>query len=135
MEAKLEPKLTQRELKVGLKGVTSNVVEHSHLGGVNDVADPAGPVADCASTASIIGFIESAIYVAVQGFIPNGHGLTLTSCQVDHLSPTPQGLVITAEAQLTEVQGDRLTFGVTASDPFNKVGRGVVVAHLVNNAQ
>ena len=98
------------------------------------MADPAGPVADCASTASIIGFIEGAICAAVQGFIPTDKTLTLMSCQVDHLSPTPQGLVITAEAELTAINGCELTFGVTANDAFNKVGRGVVVAHLVDRA-
>ena len=134
MRQKVNDKLSQNQLCVGMRGTSAACVEEKHLGGYNDVADPDGPVAECASTASIIGFMENAVAAAVQGFLPHEHLVISNGCKVDHLSPTPRGFVVTAEAELTEMDGNKLTFKVNARDPFDQVATAVMVATVAEKS-
>ena len=43
---------------------------------------------------------------------------------ISHLSATPVGLEVRAEAEVTEVSGSIITFRVTAYDEAGKIGEG-----------
>jgi len=134
MHMKVDEKNTvRRQLAVGLKGVSSNVVETRHTGGPNDVADPDGPVADCAGTGPLLKFMERAVHTAVQGFLPPNHVLLSGQYNITHLAPTPCGFVITTEAELVEIREQTLTFSVIASDPFEKVATASMEMQLTHS--
>ena len=49
-------------------------------------------------------------------------GIELT---IKHISATPVGLEVRAEAEVTAVEGNTITFSVTAFDEAGKIGEGV----------
>ncbi len=55
--------------------------------------------------------------------------------QVDHVQPTAVGVEVVAEAMLEKVEGRRLTFTVSASDPRGLVACGKVTRVLVDVEQ
>ena len=47
-----------------------------------------------------------------------------TELNIKHLSATPVGLEVRAEAEVTAVEGNTVTFQVTAYDEAGKIGEG-----------
>lgn len=52
---------------------------------------------------------------------------------VKHLSPTPVGMEVTCRAELTQVDGRRLVFRVTAQDAQGLVGEGTHERAIIQN--
>ncbi|MGE0702127.1 MAG: thioesterase family protein [Hyphomicrobiaceae bacterium] len=77
------------------------------------------------STPSMIGLMERTSINAVQPYLPAGHTTVGYEVNVRHLAPTPKGRTVTIRAELTEVDGRKLTFKVEAhDDESKKVGTG-----------
>jgi fluoroacetyl-CoA thioesterase len=53
-----------------------------------------------------------------------GEGSLGTHVDVSHLAATPPGMVVTADAELIEVSGRKLTFKVKAHDGADVIGEG-----------
>ena len=51
---------------------------------------------------------------------------------VDHLAATPQGMKVTIEAKIIEVDRRRVTFAVVARDQIEECGRGTHVRFIVD---
>ena len=47
-----------------------------------------------------------------------------TELNIKHLSATPVGLEVRAEAEVTAVEGNTVTFQITAYDEAGKIGEG-----------
>ena len=60
-------------------------------------------------------------------------GTVGTWMNVKHLSATPIGVEVTCRAELTEVDGRRLVFRVTAQDSQGLVGEGIHERVIVQN--
>lgn len=54
-----------------------------------------------------------------------GESAVGTRIDVRHLAPTPAGKRVVGEAEVTEVEGRRVVFRVTARDEKEEIGRGV----------
>lgn len=54
---------------------------------------------------------------------------------VSHEAPTPPGLEVTVEAELTAVEGKKLTFRVEARDEVELISRGSHVRFVVDKAR
>lgn len=76
------------------------------------------------STPSMIGLMEMAARDAVQDLLPPGWTTVGTMLDVRHLSATPAGERVSATAVVTEADGRRLVFRVTASDRLGLIGEG-----------
>ncbi len=103
----------------GLIGKSEMVVKEedlvSHLGNV-----PAAVL----STPRLIQLLETAAIDAIRDFIPPDQVSLGAEVKVKHLSATPLGMKVTANALLKSVEANRLYFLVDAYDEKEKVAEG-----------
>ncbi len=77
------------------------------------------------STAIMVALMEEASWTSVAPHLEEGQGTVGIKMDVKHIKPTPIGMSVTAESELTEIKGKRLVFRVTASDEQGLIGEGV----------
>jgi fluoroacetyl-CoA thioesterase len=87
------------------------------------------------ATPRIIALVEEAAVEAVEGHLEQGCSTVGVRVQIEHISPTPVGGVVNAEANLEKVEGRRLIFHVSARDERGLVAAGKVTRVLVNVEQ
>jgi fluoroacetyl-CoA thioesterase len=68
--------------------------------------------------------MENAALNAIRGYLDAGESAVGTAVDVRHLAATPVGHEVTAEAEVTRVDGRRVAFNVTARDEIEEIGRG-----------
>ena len=78
------------------------------------------------------GLMENAAQSALGVFLEEGQGSVGTELNICHISATPVGLEVRAEAEVTAVDGNTITFQVTAFDECGKIGEGTHKRVLVN---
>lgn len=76
------------------------------------------------ATPVMIARMEQAAWMAVAPCLAQGEGTVGTRMDASHISATPLGVEVTCKAELTEVDGRRLTFRVTARDSHGPIGEG-----------
>lgn len=86
---------------------------------------------DVLATPRLISLCEEATMRAVNGQFGEGRTSVGVRVQFDHLVPVRVGSQVTAEAVLEKVEGRRLVFTVTATDPAGLVGAGRVTRVVV----
>ena len=57
------------------------------------------------------------------------------SLNISHTSATPIGMMVTATAELTEVDGKKLTFKLTAKDDVGEIGFGTHERVVVDSSK
>ena len=77
------------------------------------------------STPRMIALMEQAAVNAVQSFLLPGRTTVGTRLDVTHDAATPIGMKVWAEAEVTAVEGRRLTFAVSAFDEAGEIGGGI----------
>lgn len=92
----------------------------------------ASGLAEVFATPSMIALMENAAYTAVQPHLPDGMSTVGISISARHLAATPVGLKVWAEAVLTDVDGRRLVFSVTAYDEQEKIGEAEHVRFIID---
>jgi fluoroacetyl-CoA thioesterase len=75
-------------------------------------------------TPSLVALLETAAVNALKGHLESGETTVGTWIDISHLAASPVGVVVSAEAVLTGVEGRKLMFAVVAHDPRQKVGEG-----------
>ncbi|MCI9366917.1 MAG: thioesterase family protein [Oscillospiraceae bacterium] len=107
------------ELKVGMKGRAETVVVPENT--AQAVGSGLVPVF---ATPHMIALMENAAVNAVQAQLAAGEGTVGTRLDVTHDAATPVGMNVWAEAELTAVEGRKLTFAVAAFDAREQIGGG-----------
>lgn len=87
------------------------------------------------ATPAMIALIEAAAVAALDGHLPDGATTVGTRLDVRHLAATPVGMRVTATATLTEVDGRRLVFEISASDAVEPIGSGTHERFIVDRAR
>ena len=64
-----------------------------------------------------------------------GSGTLDTRLELEHSAPTPVGMTVTCESELTAVEGRKLVFKVSLHDEKGPVGGGVHERFIINNAK
>jgi fluoroacetyl-CoA thioesterase len=106
--------MTSPKIQPGLKGQRQTIVcEHNVAGHV-----------DKFSTPSMISLMERAAMQSIQDYLEEGQTSVGYEVNVRHLAPADIGATITARAELTEINRNRLTFKVEAYDGDRKIGEG-----------
>ncbi len=77
------------------------------------------------ATPCMVALMEGAACEAIADQLPEDKTSVGTSLEISHISATPVGLVVWAEAEVTAVEGNTVTFQVTAYDEAGKIGEGV----------
>jgi fluoroacetyl-CoA thioesterase len=107
-------------LQTGLTGEARAMVDQPRLAS----AFASGHV-DVYATPAMIGLMEEAAVNAVDHLLPAGQSSVGVRIDVQHLAATPPGVEVHARAELTQVDGRRLTFRVEAFDPAEQIGTGI----------
>ena len=107
------------EITVGLKGKTETAVERE------DTALEVGSGSLLVyATPCMVALMEGAACEAIASCLPEEKTSVGTELSIYHLSATPVGLEVWAEAEVTAVEGNLVTFSVTAYDEAGKIGEG-----------
>ena len=107
------------EIKVGLKAEVSTVVERE------DTALEVGSGSLLVyATPCMVALMEGAACEAIADCLPDTKTSVGTELNISHLSATPVGLEVRAEAEVTAVDGNTITFQVSAFDEAGKIGEG-----------
>lgn len=84
------------------------------------------------ATPRIIALVEQAAVAAVHPSLEPGTSTVGVRVQIEHISPTPVGGSVTAEANLEKVEGRRLIFHVSARDERGLIAAGKITRVLVD---
>ena len=79
---------------------------------------------DVLATPVMIARMEQTAWMAVAPHLSPEESTVGTRMDAKHLSPTPVGMDVTCRAELTQVEGRRLVFRVTAWDAQGPIGEG-----------
>ena len=107
------------EMVPGVIGKSEMIVKEEDL--VRQLGDV--PV-DVLSTPRLVQLLEAAAINAIQDFIPTDQVSLGTEVKIKHLSATPLGMKVTANALLKRIDKNRLFFLVDAFDEKEKVAEG-----------
>ncbi|MFZ5820718.1 MAG: thioesterase family protein [Chloroflexota bacterium] len=107
-------------LTPGLSAETSLTVAQS------DTAEQWGSgLAPVFGTPSLVGLVEAAAVKALEGRLPAGQTTVGGRIDLRHLAATPVGMTVRARAELTALEGRKLTFQVEAWDEVEKIGEAL----------
>jgi fluoroacetyl-CoA thioesterase len=109
-----------RAIPVGAKGTFTLRVTPGDL--ANQFKDAILP--PVFATPMMIRAMENAALNAIRAYLEAGESAVGTAIDVRHLAATPVGHVVTAEAEVTGVDGRRISFRVSARDQSEEIGRG-----------
>jgi fluoroacetyl-CoA thioesterase len=109
-----------RPIPIGAKGSFTLRVTPAHL--ANQFKDAALP--QVFATPWMITMMENAALNAIRDYLDPGESAVGTAVDVRHLAATPVGHEVTAEAEVTRVDGRRVAFNVKARDEKEEIGRG-----------
>lgn len=84
------------------------------------------------ATPCMIALMEGAACEAIAEVLPEDKTSVGTFLEINHLSATPVGLEVCAEAEVTAVEGSVITFQVTAYDEAGKIGEGIHKRAVIN---
>ena len=106
-------------IEVGMKGEVSTLVERE------DTAKEVGSGSLLVyATPCMVALMEGAACEAIAEALPEEKTSVGIELNISHLSATPVGLEVRAEAEVTAVEGSIITFTVTAYDEAGKIGEG-----------
>ena len=76
------------------------------------------------ATPCMVALMEGAACEAIADALPDTQTTVGTMLNIEHISATPVGLEVRAEAEVTAVEGKVITFNVTAYDEAGLIGEG-----------
>ena len=107
------------EITVGMKGEVSNLVERE------DTAFEVGSGSLLVyATPCMVALMEGAACEAIAPALSEEKTSVGTELNIRHISATPVGMEVRAEAEVTAVEGNTVTFQITAYDEAGKIGEG-----------
>ena len=74
------------------------------------------------ATPMLAALMEKTACAAVAEFLEDGETTVGTALDLAHTAATPEGMTVTATAEITAVSGREITFAITASDEAGEVG-------------
>ncbi len=115
------------EITIGMKGQVSTLAEREDTAkevGSGDLLVYATPC--------MVALMEGAACEAIADALGETQTTVGTALNIEHISATPVGLEVRAEAEVTAVEGKVITFRVTAYDEAGEIGRGTHTRVIVN---
>lgn len=119
--------MVQFNLKKGMKGISQTVVSPENM-----AEKFSSPMPPSFATPMLVSLMDNAAIEAVKKFLPPGYISVGTSITIRHLAPTPEGMAVTAQAELKEIFQNSLSFEVTAYDEVEKIGEGKVERFIID---
>ena len=116
------------DITVGMKGEVSTLVEREDTAreiGSGDLLVYATPC--------MVALMEGAACEAIADALSDTQTTVGTALNIEHISATPVGLEVRAEAEVMEVEGKVITFAVRAFDEAGEIGKGIHKRVIVNS--
>ena len=116
------------EITVGMKGEAFTQVEREDTAkevGSGDLLVYATPC--------MVALMEGAACEAIAQCLSDTQTTVGTALNIEHISATPVGLEVRAEAEVTAVEGKVITFSLRAFDEAGEIGKGTHKRVLVNS--
>ena len=115
------------EITVGMKGEVVTQVERE------DTAAEVGSGSLLVyATPCMVALMEGAACEAIASALPEGQTSVGTELNIKHVSATPVGLEVRAEAEVTAVDGNVITFEIKAFDEAGLIGEGTHKRAVIN---
>ena len=115
------------EITIGMKGTAESFVERG------DTAKEVGSGSLLVyATPCMVALMEGAACEAIADAMKDTETTVGIMLNIEHISATPVGLDVRAEAEVTAVEGKVITFQVTAFDEAGEIGRGTHKRVIVN---
>ena len=116
------------EITVGMKGEAATLVEREDTAkevGSGDLLVYATPC--------MVALMEGAACEAIADALSDTQTTVGTALNIEHVSATPVGLEVRAEAEVTAVEVKVITFDVRAFDESGEIGKGTHKRGIVNS--
>jgi len=120
-----------RPIPLGAKGTFVLRVTPAHL--ANQFKDAILP--EVFATPMMIMAMENAALNAIRGYLDPGESAVGTAVNIRHIAATPAGHDVTAEAEVTDIDGRHVTFKVTARDDKEEIGSGTHERAVIDRAR
>ena len=115
------------EITVGMKGEVGTLAERE------DTAKEVGSGSLLVyATPCMVALMEGAACEAIQDALSDTQTTVGTELNIQHISATPVGLEVRAEAEVIAVEGKVITFEVKAFDEAGEIGNGTHKRVIVN---
>ena len=85
------------------------------------------------ATPCMVALMEGAACEAIEACLPEGQTSVGTALNIAHISATPVGHEVRAEAEVTAVEGKKITFSLAAYDEAGEIGHGTHTRVSVNS--
>jgi len=116
------------EITVGMKASVETLVERE------DTAKEVGSGNLLVyATPCMVALMEGAACEAIAEALSDNQTTVGTALNIEHISATPVGLEVRAEAEVTAVEGKVITFAVRAFDESGEIGKGTHKRVIVNS--
>jgi fluoroacetyl-CoA thioesterase len=76
------------------------------------------------ATGYMVGLMEWACVEQLAPFYEDGEGSLGTHVDVNHVAPTPPGLTVTVDTEVTAIDGRFIWFNIRAHDGVDMIGQG-----------
>ena len=106
-------------MEIGIK----NTLEITVTGNLTAAAVGSGTL-NVYATPAMIALIEETAWKSVAPYLEDGQSTVGTRLDVSHVAPTPLGMTVRCETELTGVDGRRLVFAVNVYDEAGLIGKG-----------
>ncbi len=107
------------EITVGMKGEATTIVERE-----DTAAEIGSGLLLVYATPCMVALMEGAACEAIAAALSEEKSSVGTALNISHISATPVGLEVRAEAVVTKVEGNTVYFDVAAYDEKGKIGEG-----------
>lgn len=84
------------------------------------------------ATPMMAALMEQAAYMAIAPFLNEGDSSVGCELQINHVSATPVGMAVRAEAEVTNVEGRMIYYTLKAYDERGLIGEGTHVRAIVH---
>ncbi len=107
-------------IEAGIRGVLERTVEEKHTAktvGSGELEVLATPV--------MIAWMEETAWKSLRDYLDPGWSTVGSRIEISHLSPTPVGMKVRCETEVTLVDRRRVVFRVEVFDAAGKIGEGI----------
>lgn len=118
------------DLAPGLAGESTQVVTEALT-----AATYASGLVPAFATPALVGLMETAAFNASQPHLAAGQTSVGVEVNIKHLAATPVGMKVRARAEVTAVEGRRISFNVEAWDEVEKIGEGTHSRVIVDESK
>lgn len=115
-----------KKISLGIKGTAELLVRESDL-----AVNVGSGNLEVLSTPTMAMLMEKAACACVADYMDSGETTVGTELSIKHLSATPVGMKILAEAEVSALNGRELVFNVAAYDEAGLIGNGIHKRFLV----